>query len=159
VVHVATHGYLSEIPLLNGIVTYLVEDGDTASDGAAEGGIDLNTEDDGFLTMAEVMGIPLDGCALVTLSACHGAEGGIAPGEGVMGLTQGFMYAGARSVLASLTKVDDEATRELMVQFYTNWESGLGKRAALQAAKQSLAASAEHALPRYWAPFVLYGVE
>ncbi|MBN2082534.1 CHAT domain-containing protein [bacterium] len=147
VVHLATHGFIHSTPLMNGIVTWLGE-ADTAP---AEAG-------DGFMTMGEIMGLPLAGCELVALSCCHSAEGEIAPGQGVMGLSQGFLYAGAQTVLASLDKVDDAATRELMAAFYRNWrEAGLSKSAALRQAKQQISAEADWRLPRYWAPFVLYG--
>jgi CHAT domain-containing protein len=177
VIHLATHGFLHRVPLLNGVVTYMPEA--AASAGADRdlamlpgGDEDLPrgtgtesapagfTGDDGFLTMSEVMGIPLDGCELVVLSCCHSAEGEVAPGEGVMGISQGFLYAGARAVLATLAKVDDQATQRLMVEFYRNWrEEGMSKREALRAAKLTLTADPQFAAPRYWAPFVLYGAE
>jgi len=152
VIHLATHGFLHSTPLLNGIVAWLP--GEPEDDPAATG----NTGYDGFLTMSEIMGLKLNECRLVALSCCHSAEGEIAPGQGVMGLSQGFMYAGAQTVLASLDKVDDAATRELMAAFYLHWyEQGMSKQAALQAAKQQISADSDWQLPRYWAPFVLYG--
>jgi len=146
-VHLATHGFIHSTPLMNGIVTWLGDGGEPPADAG-----------DGFMTMGEIMGLPLAGCELVALSCCHSAEGEIAPGQGVMGLSQGFLYAGAQTVLASLDKVDDAATRELMTAFYRNWrEAGLDKPAALRQAKQQVSANDEWQLPRYWAPFVLYG--
>ena len=190
VIHLATHGFLSEIPLLNGIALYAgaapaevmrtpsccrsgrlgdekVEfqagpSADQSAGGAPVEAIDAAaaSSDDGFLTMSEVMGIPLSGCELVTVSACHSAEGAGSPGEGVMGLTQGFLYAGTQAVLASLTKVNDEATQELMVEFYRNWrEAGMSKAQSLRQAKHDLASAPATAAPCYWAPFVMYGVE
>lgn len=149
IAHLATHGFLASSPLLNGIA---LAAGDRAGTGQSSA--------DGFLTMAEVMGLKLDACQLVALSCCHSAEGETSPGAGVMGVCQGFMYAGADSVLASLTAVDDEATRRLMVEFYRNWHIlGMGKAAALRAAKLSLMAEPHFTAPRYWAPFVLYGLD
>lgn len=157
VIHLATHGFLSDIPLLNGVAVavtkqmLIVQESDR---------LVKDTANDGFLTMSEVMGIPLHGCQLVTVSACHSAEGAGAAGGGVMGLTQGFLYAGAQGVLASLTKVDDDATRQLMVAFYRHWRTeGMSKAAALRQAKLDLAAAGSTAAPSYWAPFVLYGRE
>jgi len=149
VAHIATHGFLASSPLLNGIA---LAAGDPASTGQSSA--------DGFLTMAEVMGLRLDDCQLVALSCCHSAEGETAPGAGVMGVCQGFMYAGADSVLASLTAVDDEATRRLMVEFYRNWHTlGMGKAESLRAAKLSLMAEQHFTAPRYWAPFVIYSLD
>ena len=155
VVHLATHGRLSSIPLLNGLYTYRQDD----LKGAAEPR-EIPIGEDGFLSMCEVMGIPMDGCELIVLSCCHSFEGDLSAGQGMMGVSQGFLYAGVSTVIASLAQVNDDATRELIVEFYKNWwERGLSKSDALRAAKQSLAHSERFSDPRFWAPFVLYGLE
>ncbi|MCH7472266.1 CHAT domain-containing protein [bacterium] len=98
------------------------------------------------------------GASWLFCPAGHSFEGDIAAGQGLMGISQGFIYAGAGAVIASQAQVRDDATCKLMVTFYRNWwNEGMSKAEALRAAKQVLARSEEHSNPRYWAPFVLYG--
>jgi CHAT domain-containing protein len=131
--------------------------------------------DDGILTALEVAELDLSGVELATLSACETGLGEVAGGEGLLGLQRAFQTAGARSVVASLWQVDDEATRKLMVRFYENlWRAKepLGKLAALREAqlwmlregvKRGLVrlpdkeATAGRTPPYYWAAFVLSG--
>ncbi len=92
--------------------------------------------DDGILTAEEIGTMNLDGVNLVMLSACDTALGQTAGGEGLLGLQRAFQSAGARSVVASLWRVDDDATRTLMVEFYKNrWEKKLSKLEALRQAQ------------------------
>jgi CHAT domain-containing protein/Tfp pilus assembly protein PilF len=92
--------------------------------------------DDGILTAEEIGTMNLDGVNLVMLSACETGLGQVAGGEGLLGLQRAFQSAGARSVVASLWKVDDAATRTLMVEFYKNrWEKKLSKLQALRQAQ------------------------
>lgn len=141
-VHFACHGVLDEArPLSSGLVLSTPEPG---SDGERE---------NGFLQAWEVFErVRLD-ADLVVLSACEtglGMEGG---GEGLIGLTRAFQYAGARTVLASLWGVGDASTRELMEVFYRELRRGRPKDRALQAAQRAL--SARH--PFHWAAFELEG--
>jgi CHAT domain-containing protein len=101
--------------------------------------------------------VPAD---LAVLSACETGRGRLLRGEGVLGLVRGFFAAGAPRVVASNWRVDDEATRRLMVAFYRKMLSeGLGAAAALRAAKQELRrAGGPSAHPSRWAPFVFWGV-
>jgi len=100
---------------------------------------------------------------LVTLSACESALGAEIGSEGLFGLTRAFEYAGARSVLASLWKVGDEATLELMTRFYANLKAGQPKDEALRNAQLTLIRASENglparlALPVHWAAFQLDG--
>jgi CHAT domain-containing protein/Tfp pilus assembly protein PilF len=95
--------------------------------------------DDGILTALEVSQVDLRAAELVVLSACQTGLGSEAGGEGLLGLQRAFQVSGARTVLASLWKVDDEATRELMLEFYRNlWENKLGKLEALCLAQREM---------------------
>jgi len=144
ILHFATHGVLStEHPELSGVVLSLLDRG-----GATQ---------DGFLRMAEIYGLRLS-AELVVLSGCQTALGKELRGEGLVGLTRGFMYAGASRVVASLWEVDDLATAELMRRFYrAMFHDGLRPAAALRAAQLELRRKKRWASPFYWAPFVLQG--
>lgn len=112
---------------------------------------------DGFITMQDVYRLraPVD---LVVLSACRTGLGKDVRGEGLIGLTRGFMYAGASSVVASLWKVDDEATAELMKSFYTNMlQKGMRPAEALRSAQNTLRQDPAWQSPRFWAGFILQG--
>jgi CHAT domain-containing protein/tetratricopeptide (TPR) repeat protein len=110
---------------------------------------------DGLLTAAECYNLNLD-CELFALSACETARGELKPGEGLVGLTRGLLYSGARGVLVSQWKVPDQATSKLMQVFYQNLLNGMSKPRALQAAKETMRKSG-FAHPYYWAAFVLIG--
>jgi tetratricopeptide (TPR) repeat protein len=118
-------------------------------------------ESDGFLTCLEVlrMRIPAD---LAVLSACETGKGKIVQGEGIVGLTRAFMYAGAPRVLCSLWKVDDAATKSLMVKFYELWNpkegAGLPAAEALRKAQESVRSQDQWKDPEYWAAWVLWGL-
>jgi hypothetical protein len=122
-------------------------------------------EDDGFLTALEVlrMAIPAD---LAVLSACETGKGKVVKGEGIVGLTRAFMFAGAPRVICSLWKVDDEATQALMIEFYRLWNpkdgsKGMGTAAALKKAQAFVRDHPDHTEwkhPYYWAAWVLWGL-
>jgi CHAT domain-containing protein len=144
VLHFATHGLLNaERPQFTGIVLSLV--------GNREGA-------DGFLRTDEVFNLRL-GSPLVMLSACETGLGREKRGEGVMGLTRAFMYAGAPAVGVSLWSVADKSTADLMTDFYRNLlgASALTPSAALSAARLDMIAGKRFSAPFYWAPFVLVG--
>jgi CHAT domain-containing protein/Tfp pilus assembly protein PilF len=144
ILHFATHGLLnSTTPALSGLVLSLVD----------EGGQPRN----GFLRLHEIYNLKLN-ADLVVLSACQTALGKKVQGEGLIGLTRGFQYAGAPRVVASLWRVDDQATAELMKRFYQGMlRGGLRPAAALRAAQISLARETRWKNPYYWAAFTLQG--
>jgi CHAT domain-containing protein len=144
VVHLATHGLLdSEHPDLSGLVLSLVDESGTPRDG--------------FLRMHEIYNLRLP-ADLVVLSACQTALGRDIRGEGLFGLTRGFMYAGARRVVASLWQVDDESTAELMKRFYRAMLKERRRPAdALRMAQLELSQARRWSAPFYWAGFVLQG--
>jgi CHAT domain-containing protein/tetratricopeptide (TPR) repeat protein len=144
-IHFATHGILnSSHPELSGIVLSLIDE--------------TGRPQDGFLRLHDIynLRIPAD---LVVLSACRTGLGKEIKGEGLVGLTRGFMYAGASRVAASLWKVDDSATAELMKQFYQGMlgKEQLSPSAALRAAQLSMLKKRNREAPYYWAAFLLQG--
>ena len=94
----------------------------------------------------------------MVLSGCQTALGKEIRGEGLLGLTRGFLYAGAPRVVASLWWIDDRATAALMAAFYRGlWTEGLRPAAALRKARLSLARQPRFRDPSYWGAFVLQG--
>ena len=142
--HFATHGLInSREPALSGLVLSLVgPDGEVRN---------------GFLSLQEIYNLDLS-ARLVVLSACQTALGDEVRGEGLVGLTRGFMYAGANSVVASLWQVDDRATSLLMENLYGQMlRDGLAPAAALRAAQLEMAGQDRWAAPYYWAAFQVQG--
>lgn len=107
-----------------------------------------------WLTVRDAYELELQ-CDLVTLSACETGVNAVAPGDELIGLARGFFSAGSPTVLLSLWTVDDEATAELMVQFYRELEVTLSPSAALRAAQLRVLKNYPH--PFFWSPFVLTG--
>ena len=114
-----------------------------------------NSPHDNLLTGSEMYGLRLD-ADLVVLSACQTGKGQLRQGEGVIGLTRGLLYAGARNLVVSQWNVNDASTADLMTRFYGKLLAGQTNREALRAAKLELL-SGKYACPHYWAPFVLVG--
>jgi CHAT domain-containing protein/Tfp pilus assembly protein PilF len=144
-IHFATHGLLDErFPLDSAIVL-------TVPEKVEEG------RENGLLQAWEIFEqVRLD-ADLVTLSACNTGLGQELSGEGLIGLTRAFQYAGARSVLASLWSVDDFQTMELMGRFYASLKAGASKDEALRQAQIDLIHSRSSSSPHYWAAFTLAG--
>jgi CHAT domain-containing protein/Tfp pilus assembly protein PilF len=110
---------------------------------------------DNLLTSSEMYGLELD-AELVVLSACQTGKGTLKAGEGIIGLTRGLLYAGARNLLVSQWNVNDASTAELMTKFYSKVLAGQSNRQALREAKLELLNS-KFACPHYWSAFVLVG--
>jgi CHAT domain-containing protein len=111
----------------------------------------------GFLRLHDIFNLNLP-AELVVLSACQTGRGQEIKGEGIIGLTRGFMYAGASRVLVSLWKVDDKATAELMKRFYRGMlKEKLTPAAALKQAQVEMSKIPQWSSPYYWAGFVLQG--
>ena len=144
ILHFATHGLLDpKRPEHSGILLSTVDDQ----------GKDVK----GFIGLQDIYSLraPVD---LVVLSACRTGLGKEIRGEGLVGLTRGFMYAGATTVVASLWKVDDEATAELMKRFYTEMlQHRKTPDEALRIAQNSIRAIPQWSAPHYWAGFTLQG--
>lgn len=144
IVHFATHGFLdSEHPELSGIVLSM-----TNPNGARTNGL---------MSLPDIYSLDLS-AELAVLSACQTALGKEIEGEGLVGLTHSFMSAGAKSVVASLWKVDDRATAALMAEFYAGMlQKGMTPAAALRSAKLKIMREKQWSAPYYWAGFVLQG--
>jgi CHAT domain-containing protein/Leucine-rich repeat (LRR) protein len=144
IVHFATHGLANSThPELSGIVMSLVD----------ENGKAVN----GFLRLTDIFNLKL-AADLVVLSACQTGLGQNVQGEGMVGLTRGFMYAGAKRVVVSLWNVDDEGTATFMENFYQGMlQKGLTPAAALRAAQLAMWQQEKWQSPYYWAAFTLQG--
>lgn len=144
IIHFATHGIvMSEFPELSGIVLSLVD----------ENGEFQN----GYLRLHDIYNLKLN-ADLVVLSACDTALGKEILGEGIVGLTRGFMYAGTETVVASLWKVEDRATAELMKRFYRAMlKDGQKPAAALRTAQVEMSKDERWSNPYYWAAFTIQG--
>jgi CHAT domain-containing protein len=142
-VHFAAHGLIDELrPVRSGIAL----------------SFEKGSKEDGVLQMSEIMRLRLN-ADLVTLSACRTGLGKLLNGEGIVGLTRAFFYAGASSVVVSLWNVNDLATADLMKAFYRNINNGMTKDEALRQAKLSLIKGPQRSWqhPYFWAPFILVG--
>ncbi|HEX3526724.1 MAG TPA: CHAT domain-containing tetratricopeptide repeat protein, partial [Thermoanaerobaculia bacterium] len=144
IVHFATHGVIdSRTPALSGLMLSRV----------GERGQPL----EGFLGLRDIYNLRL-GAELVVLSGCETALGKEVRGEGLVGLTQGFLYSGARQVMASLWRIEDQATAELMSRFYRSLlVDGRPPAAALRQAQLAIRADKRWRSPYYWSGFVLQG--
>jgi CHAT domain-containing protein len=119
--------------------------------------LDDDPGEDGFLEVSEISELDLD-CDLVVLSACQTGRGQLLSGEGILGLSRAFLYAGARSVVVSLWNVSDISTAQLMKTFYQHLVDKTSNAAALRQAKLKMArGGTETRHPYYWAPFIVVG--
>ncbi len=144
IVHLATHGLIDSVnPSLSGLVLSLVDE--------------LGSRQDGWIRLHDIYNLELQ-ADLVVLSACRTALGRKIRGEGFVGLTRGFMYAGASRVIASLWSVPDKATARLMSHLYTTMvRQGSRPAAALRSAQLHILKQRRWRHPYYWAGFVLSG--
>ena len=161
VLHIATHGYFKESstkgineddiathPLLNSGLM-LLGSGDIVDNPDNK----YVNQKDGILTAYEAMDLPLDNTDLVILSACETGRGEVQVGEGVYGLQRAFLIAGAKAIVISLFKVNDEVTQKLMLSFYQKWLKTGDKRQAFVDAKKEI--KREYKVPLYWGAFIM----
>jgi CHAT domain-containing protein len=144
VLHFATHGLINDArPELSGLVLSLFDE--------------AGRPRDGFLRLADIYNLDLP-ADLVVLSACRTAIGKNVRGEGLVGLSRAFMYAGSARILSSLWTVDDAATAELMAEFYRIlFSQGLTPAQALRGAQLYMQKQPRWRHPYYWAAFGLQG--
>ncbi len=142
-VHIATHGMINEDkPNLSGIIFTEPK---------------YDSLEDGILYSGEIYNLHLN-ADLVVLSACETGLGTIIQGEGILGFTRGFKYAGAQNLLVSLWQVADQSTADLMVKFYQNVLNGQSYSTALRHAKRTMIKQKKYSHPVEWSPFVLTGM-
>lgn len=161
IVHVATHGFFQAEGKPSAFKLSGVDEENPLNRtglllaGAANYALDheFTGSENGILTAYEVSNLNLESAELVALSACETGKGVVQNGEGVYGLQRAFQSAGAKTILLSLWKVDDEATRQLMTKFYQYWLEGQTKAEALRRAQVAIKVRYPH--PYYWAAFVL----
>jgi CHAT domain-containing protein/Tfp pilus assembly protein PilF len=140
IIHFACHGFQDErSPFRSALVLSL----------------DGNIEEDGFLQVREIYNLKLN-ADLVVLSACQTGRGKLENGEGILGLPRVFFYAGARSTISTLWKINDKSTSDLMGNFYRFLAQGRNKAQALRLAKLEMIKS-RYSHPFFWAAFVLNG--
>lgn len=168
--HIATHGFyipkveanetdalteneamMSENPLMK---TGLLLTG--AGDLMAETKYNFNLKN-GILTAYEAMNLNLDKTDLVVLSACETGLGDVSNGEGVYGLQRAFLVAGAKVLIMSMFKVDDEATQKLVLNFYRKWLTTNNLRQSFAEAKKEL--RVEYPDPYFWGAFMMLGLD
>jgi CHAT domain-containing protein/Tfp pilus assembly protein PilF len=144
ILHFATHGLLNTSrPELSGLVFSLYD-----RNGRPQ---------EGFLSLDEIYNLRL-ASDLVVLSACQTALGRDVRGEGLIGISRGFLYAGSKRIVASLWKVDDAATAEFMKLFYrSHLEKEMPASAALRQAKLDMKKIPRYRSPFYWSAFTLLG--
>ncbi len=150
-VHIASHGFVNQQePEFSGIFLFMDS---------------THKEEDNILFTGEVYNISLN-AELVTLSACETGLGKISSGEGIIGLTRALIYAGAKNVTVSLWKVSDASTKELMIDYYSDFlekpipkklDESLAYSPSMRKAKLKMINSPKFSHPYYWSPFVLIG--
>ena len=163
-VHFAVHGLLNENqPQYSGLVLSLPrskkEKETTATDTTNQNpGVNGSTvAEDGLLQVYEIFNLRLN-ADLVVLSACETGLGKATKGEGIVGMTQAFLYAGTPSVAVSLWKVQDRFTSDLMVRLYRHLNNPrLNKADALRQAQLEMIRKGDFSHPYYWAGFILIG--
>ncbi len=169
ILHIATHGFfipekIEDTPIIYSKNISLAADNPLTRSGLLLAGVEKNiasvfeesgAEEDGILTALEVMNLNLDHTNLVVLSACETGSGSIRNGEGVYGLQRAFLVSGAKNLIMSLWKVNDEATQELMIGFYNQLLLTKDKVTAFRQAQIEL--KNKYKDPFYWGAFVLIG--
>ncbi len=170
ILHLATHGFYTPTKDL-GALAELTESEAAANDNPLlktglllSGAGDVMNETkynyniaSGILTAHEAMSLNLDQTDLVVLSACETGLGEIRNGEGVYGLQRAFLVAGAKVLIMSMFKVDDEATQKLILSFYKKWQTTNNMRQSFIDAKKEL--RIEYPDPYYWGSFIMIGTD
>ncbi|NEO55845.1 MAG: tetratricopeptide repeat protein [Okeania sp. SIO3B5] len=154
--HIATHGFFLSKPKSENSTDI---DNPLFRSGLVFAGVEKQQSggDDGVFTAYEATLLNLVGTQLVVLSACDTGIGDISAGEGIYGLRRAFVIAGSESQMMSLWKVEDEATKDLMVAYYQGLKAGKGRRDALLDIQRDWLQEGEYQHPYYWASFIFSG--
>jgi CHAT domain-containing protein len=169
ILHVATHGLFMDASAPSAGTRGLVLTTEPAKTGGERPALDRDplvrsalllageagSSEGGLATALEIGAMDLSGTQLVVLSACDTGRGDVRVGQGVFGLRRAFGIAGARTVVTSLWKVDDQSTQQLMGLYYQALLDGEGKADAMRKAARALRKDKPH--PYFWAPFVVSG--
>jgi CHAT domain-containing protein/Tfp pilus assembly protein PilF len=146
-IHLATHGFTNDKnPGLSGLAFAQPKLDKIKNDSI----------DDGIIYSGEIYNLDLQ-AQLVVLSACETGIGKMIKGEGMLGLSRGFLYAGASNIVYSLWSVPDKSTNDLMIEFYNNVLKGENFAIALKNAKLNLIRNPDTSFPKHWAGFLLLG--
>lgn len=156
IIHIATHGFFFEKEAIEGeaYLDPMLYSGLLLA-GVSDKDIMDKTGEDGILTAYEIMNLNFSKLDMVILSACETGTGQISSGEGVYGLQRAFFVAGANTLIMSLWKVDDQATKDLMTNFYKELIKSGDKRAAFIDAQKKV--KKKYKSPIYWGAFVMVG--
>lgn len=159
ILHIATHGFFLEDTATNKGASALQIQDPLLRSGLILAGFNQHRSDgdNGVLTAKEAAGLNLWGTKLVVLSACDTGVGEVKNGEGVYGLRRALMLAGAQTQVMSLWPVDDVATREWMIGYYTGLKEGLGRGEALRQVQLKMLQKKTWQHPFYWASFIPSG--
>ncbi len=146
-IHVASHSFANDkFPSLSGIA---FSQPDTSNNS--------KNADDGILYASETYNLDLSNAELLVLSSCKSGLGKLVQGEGFLSLSRGFLYSGVPNIVFSLWNVNDQATKDLMVEFYKQILKGKPYSIALQKAKLKLLHNRQTTEPKYWAAWKLNG--
>ncbi len=170
ILHLATHGFYTPTENLDDLEALTESDASATENPLLKTGLLLTGAGDllnktkynynmesGILTAYEAMSLNLDQTDLVVLSACETGLGEISNGEGVYGLQRAFMVAGAKVLIMSMFKVDDEATQKLILNFYRKWQTSGNMRQSFIDSKKEL--RVEYPEPYYWSAFMMIGFD
>ncbi len=170
ILHLATHGFYTPTDNLNDLEELTESEANATENPLLKTGLLLTGAGDllnktkynynmesGILTAYEAMSLNLDQTDLVVLSACETGLGEISNGEGVYGLQRAFLVAGAKVLIMSMFKVDDDATQKLILNFYRKWQTNGNMRQSFIDAKKEL--RVEYPDPYYWSAFIMIGTE
>lgn len=170
ILHLATHGFYTPTEILDNLEELTESEAAATENPLLKTGLLLTGAGDllnktqynynmesGILTAYEAMSLNLDQTDLVVLSACETGLGEISNGEGVYGLQRAFLVAGAKVLIMSMFKVDDEATQKLILNFYRKWQTMGNMRQSFIDAKKEL--RVEYPEPYYWSAFMMIGLD
>jgi CHAT domain-containing protein len=156
ILHISTHGFFIDGKEKNKNINPMLRSGLLLTGVSDYTRAEIKPEtEDGVLTALEAANLELDGTDLVVLSACETGLGDVKGGEGVYGLQRAFKVAGAKTIVMSMWKVDDEVTQKLMITFYQKFAEYNNARKAFKEAQSEI--KNQYPEPYFWGAFVMSG--